>query len=137
SRSEFGAYPIARGSNGETPLMMAARNGSVAAIEALVAAGAEVDAVEPLRGTTALMWAAEQRRAEAVSALIAHGADVNRQSKLIEIPNRRGGRVSQQLFLQNQATAAAQAGAELDEAAGGSGSEAAEIVYYRGGMTPL
>jgi uncharacterized protein len=40
-----------------------------------VAAGADVNAREPLRGTTALMWAAEQRHPEAVRALLAAGAD--------------------------------------------------------------
>ena len=42
---------------------------------ALLAAGADVNAREKLRGTTALMWAAEQRHPEAVKALLAAGAD--------------------------------------------------------------
>jgi ankyrin repeat protein len=55
--------------------MFAARNGRVDLINRLVAAGADVNARESLRGTTALMWAAEQRHAEAVKALLAARAD--------------------------------------------------------------
>ena len=39
----------------------AARNGRVDVIRRFLAAGADVNARESLRGTTALMWAAEQR----------------------------------------------------------------------------
>jgi ankyrin repeat protein len=67
--------------NGETPLMMAARTGSVAAIDLLVARGASVDARETLRGTTALMWAAAYRNTDAVAALLRHGADPSLASK--------------------------------------------------------
>jgi hypothetical protein len=41
-------------------LMLAARNGNPDTIKALIAAGAEVNARENIRGTTALMWAVEQ-----------------------------------------------------------------------------
>ena len=44
-------------------------------IKRLVAAGADVNAKEPLRGTTALMWAAEQRHPAAVKMLLELGAD--------------------------------------------------------------
>ena len=44
----------------------------------LAAAGADVNAKEPLRGTTALMWAVEQRHPAAVAALIDGKADVPR-----------------------------------------------------------
>src|SRR6266566_3715018 len=47
--------------NGETMLMLAARNGQPETIYLLVKAGAQINAKERLRGTTALMWAAEQR----------------------------------------------------------------------------
>ena len=46
--------------NGETPLMLAARTGNVAAIKVLIDHKADLNAKEKLRGTTALMWVAEQ-----------------------------------------------------------------------------
>ena len=49
--------------NGETPLMVAARTGSVDGVKLLLDAGANVDAKDTLRETTALIWAAEQRHA--------------------------------------------------------------------------
>src|SRR6185436_20709713 len=61
--------------NGETTVMLAARNGNPQAIKMLVAAGADANAKENLRGTTALMWAAEQRHPEAVKMLLELGAD--------------------------------------------------------------
>src|SRR5438128_2873956 len=56
-------------------LMLAARNGNPEVIKRLVAAGADINAKEPIRGTTALMWAAEQRHASAVKMLLELGAD--------------------------------------------------------------
>ena len=47
-----GADPKERGPNGETMVMLAARNGNPAAIKMLVAAGADVNAKESLRATT-------------------------------------------------------------------------------------
>ena len=53
-----GANPNESLPTGKTNLMLAARTGSVEAINALIDAGASVNAKESLRGTTALMWAA-------------------------------------------------------------------------------
>ena len=64
-----------RGPNGETMVMLAARNGNPQAVKVLLEAGADVNAREPLRGTTALMWAVEQRHPEAVKVLLAAGAE--------------------------------------------------------------
>src|SRR5262249_46743343 len=72
--------------NGETTLMYAARNGSPAAIRTLLAAGAEVNATEGLRGTTALMWAVEQKHPSAVKALLDGGADVSMRSGPAGLP---------------------------------------------------
>jgi len=60
-----------------TPLLWAATLGRVAAVEALLAAGAHVDSVS-CGDTTPLMGAAGQGHAAAVSALLATGADVHR-----------------------------------------------------------
>ena len=55
-----GADANERGPQGETPLMLASRNGNLDAIKILLDHKADVNAKEKLRGTTALMWAAEQ-----------------------------------------------------------------------------
>ncbi len=61
---------------GYTPLLLAARNGSVAVIDELVTAGANPNAATT-NGTTALMMAAAAGRADGVRALLDHGADAN------------------------------------------------------------
>jgi ankyrin repeat protein len=67
-------------------LMLAARNGNPHAIRVLLAAGADVNAKENLRGTTALMWAAEQRHSDAVKALLGGRADVSARSGPAGLP---------------------------------------------------
>jgi ankyrin repeat protein len=74
--------------NGETPLMMAARTGSVPVIELLLAKHADINAREKLRGTTALMWAAANSNTDAVRLLIKKGADINARSATVA-PGRR------------------------------------------------
>ena len=61
-------------SQNETPLMFAARSGSVDAVRALLDKGAQLEATEKLRGSTALLWAAEQDRPEVLKLLVARGA---------------------------------------------------------------
>ena len=85
---------------GATPLMRAAKNGDVAAIELLVAHGADVSLAQKNR-TTALMFAAGLGRGvgtfakdyatdaemlAAAKALVAHGADVNAVSAAGQTP---------------------------------------------------
>ena len=66
----------ARGNNkGSTALILAATGGHVAAIAALLAAGAEVEA-KMNDGTTAFMFAAQGGHAAAIAALLAAGAEV-------------------------------------------------------------
>jgi ankyrin repeat protein len=92
--------------------MLAARTGSVEAINALVDAGANVNAKETLRGTTALMWAADEAHPEAVQALLKRGADFRARSN----PSARGrgpalgkaGDPRQQVAAQGAALAAGQ-----------------------------
>jgi uncharacterized protein len=81
-----GANAKQLGPNGETLVMYAARNGRADAIKLLVAAGADVNAKEKVRGTTALMWAAEQRHPAAVKALVELGADFAAQSGPAGLP---------------------------------------------------
>jgi ankyrin repeat protein len=73
-----GADPnVVEGSYDETPLHRAAIYGRVAAIGALVAAGACVDRTD-LNGWTPLMYAAQNGETAAIDALLAAGADVHR-----------------------------------------------------------
>jgi len=69
------------------PLMFAARNGNLAAIQILLDHLADVNAKENLRGTTALMWAAEQGHAQAAKLLIDYKADISAASN----PDTKGG----------------------------------------------
>jgi ankyrin repeat protein len=72
-----GANPQATTREGAiTPLLMACQNGNVTIIEALLKAGADVNAVKS-NGTTPLMMAAASGSASAVETLLAHGANVN------------------------------------------------------------
>ncbi|MCY4509124.1 MAG: ankyrin repeat domain-containing protein, partial [Acidobacteria bacterium] len=66
---------------GETPVMTCARTGSLKAVRALLAHGADPSAAEPWHGQTALMWAAGGGHAAAARALVEHGADVEARSK--------------------------------------------------------
>src|SRR5258708_21119200 len=83
-----GADPNERGLQGETPLMLASRNGNTESIRVLLDHKVDVNAKEKLRGTTALMWAVEQAHPAAVKLLIAHGADTRAASN----PDTRNAR---------------------------------------------
>jgi ankyrin repeat protein len=72
--------------NGETLVMLAARNGNPQAIKLVAAAGTDVNAKENLRGTTALMWAAEQQHPAAVKMLLELGADHGAKSGPAGLP---------------------------------------------------
>lgn len=63
--------------DGLTPLMSAARENDVVAIEGLVRAGAAVDRVDRRQGWTPLLHAIHKGAAEAAAALLAAGADPN------------------------------------------------------------
>jgi uncharacterized protein len=65
----------------ETPLMYAARAGSVDAVNLLVLAGAKINAAETWNGQSALMWAAAEGHGPVVEALIEGGADIHLRSK--------------------------------------------------------
>ena len=70
----------------DTALMVAARTGKVDALQALLDAGAKVNAANP-RGQTALMWAAAEKNAPAVKYLLERGAEVN--AKTFPLPPPR------------------------------------------------
>ena len=58
-------------------LIMAARRGDAAAVEALLQTGADVDTVDTMGSTTALMLAARSASAKTVQLLLDADADVN------------------------------------------------------------
>ena len=61
--------------SGLTPLMTAARTGTVAVVEALLAHGADVNATTTETHSTALMWAVAERHPAIVRVLIEHGVN--------------------------------------------------------------
>lgn len=67
---------------GVTPLRAAAESGNLAVVEALVGAGADVNAVRKESGDTALMVAARAGHAAVVKALVARGAKVDQVEPL-------------------------------------------------------
>jgi ankyrin repeat protein len=73
---EAGAKLNERSLSGWTPLLFAARQGQIAAIDALVAAGANIHDVLP-DGTSALLTAVQGLNYEAAAVLLKHGIDPN------------------------------------------------------------
>src|SRR5207245_330280 len=65
-----------KGVEGQTALMLAARGGHAAVVDALLAAKADVNA-KTKNGITALIKAAEGGHAQVVKTLLAAGADAN------------------------------------------------------------
>jgi len=76
----LGASPDARMENGYTLLIKSAGDDDTDITEALIQAGADLNATEPEYGTTALMLAAGEDHVEIVRMLIRAGADVNVQA---------------------------------------------------------
>src|SRR5690606_37694399 len=74
------ADPNERSAEGQTALMLAARNGRPDAVRLLLERGADANAVESFRGQTALMWAAGEGNADAVRLLADHGAELEARS---------------------------------------------------------
>ena len=67
--------------NGESVLMQAARSGSVDAVKALLAKGAQVNVAEPVHGQTALMWAAAAGHSAVVKTLAEAGGDIKARNR--------------------------------------------------------
>ena len=71
-----GADPDTPGPDGRTALIMSARVGDDAMVDALLEAGADASLASAEDGTTALMWAANGGFGSIVDTLLAAGADV-------------------------------------------------------------
>ncbi|MGE3578735.1 MAG: ankyrin repeat domain-containing protein, partial [Vicinamibacterales bacterium] len=67
--------------NGEPVLMQAARAGSIDAVKALLAKGADVNVREPVFGQTALMWAAAAGHSGVVKTLVEAGGDLKARNR--------------------------------------------------------
>ncbi|MEQ2168630.1 hypothetical protein GOODEAATRI_016775 [Goodea atripinnis] len=65
-----------RSDNGQTPLMLAAEQGSLEIVQELIRRGANVN-LDDVGGWTALMWAAYKGRVEVTRLLLEHGANPN------------------------------------------------------------
>jgi ankyrin repeat protein len=65
---------------GEPPILTCARTGRAAAVRALLAHGADIDAVDAWRGQTPLMWAAAENHAPVMGLLLETGAAVDASS---------------------------------------------------------
>ena len=65
---------------GEPPILTCARSGRVAAVRALLARGADIDAVDAWRGQTPLMWAAAENHVPVMNLLLEAGAVVDASS---------------------------------------------------------
>ncbi len=76
--------PIVSGAE-RTPLIEAAKNTDRSAVRALIAKGADVNAVEP-DGTTALHWASYRDDVESADAMLRAGAKVNSANDLGATP---------------------------------------------------
>jgi ankyrin repeat protein len=83
-----GANPAKAHPEGETPLLAAARSGSVPAVRLLLARGVDVNHAETFQNTTALMWAAAEGHIDVVDLLIEAGADPNRQGHITSLTER-------------------------------------------------
>ena len=65
---------------GEPPILTCARTGRAASVRALLAHGADIDAVDSWRGQNALMWAAAENHVPIMGLLLEAGAAVDTSS---------------------------------------------------------
>src|SRR6185436_763500 len=75
----------------ESPVMAAARSGSVEVMKLLLSHGGDANAVEAVRGQTALMWAVAERHADVACLLIDYGADLHARTIVVRPSGPRGG----------------------------------------------
>ena len=91
------------------PIMVAARSGNPDIVAALLARGADANAVEGAHQQTALMWAVANSHPQAVSVLLRAGARVNArsstQTNVVQRGNRYAGVASREAGLANRGVA--------------------------------
>lgn len=124
---------------GYTPLMLAAERGNVAAVRAMIAAGADLDFQERREGQTALMLACSAKFPEVVRILVAAGAQSFMATAFKRTALMYAMSATETVALRRAAAAAAniELGAPEEEAAGGAGGAtgATSVVIGRVGST--
>jgi ankyrin repeat protein len=113
-----------RAPTGEPPILTCARTGNADAVEALLDAGADVDARETWRCQTPLMWAAAENHTEVVELLLARGADVDAVTEeggftALTFATRQGALASVRLLVD--------AGADVDVLAAATGENLLQV----------
>ena len=130
--------------------MLASQAGNAAAVKALIAHGANVNAKEKVKGETALTFAAAFGRADVIRVLAANGADAKVTTKVIDLAafNKEEQERLAMLFQQQQAAqTGGRGGAEPRRRRRGFNPNAkpgierqynyTELVAYWGGLAPL
>ena len=101
---DAGAKVTATTTTGVTPLHLAAKSGSVGAVEVLIEVGADIEVRESAWGQTPLIFAAGFNRLEAVEALLERGADPSVREDVVDLPTRyavdRAARAARNALLQ-------------------------------------
>ena len=77
--------PNSQSADGQTALMVIARETISKPAKLLLDHGANVNASEQQKEQTALMWAAAESQGAMVKELVAHGADVNARSMVNDV----------------------------------------------------
>src|SRR5262249_8056187 len=133
---DAGADANGRTANGTTALMFAAASGNVDAVDLLVNRGADVNAMEPVRGLTPAMFAAASNRAAVMEALAARGADLKATTKMVDLNSMgRGSPLFASLLTGNPPPPAQ--GQEGQGGRGGQGGQGSQGPQGREGRNPF
>src|SRR5262249_42587364 len=111
-------------------------SGNVDAVDLLVNRGADVNAMEPVRGLTPAMFAAASNRAAVIEALAARGADLKATTKMVDLNSMgRGSPLFASLLTGNPPPPAQ--GQEGQGGRGGQGGQGSQGPQGREGRNPF